>query len=1174
MALQPKSRGAPDYDELREKAGRIFVDREGPKRAFDQALARLQAEPDALHFLSFYGVGGQGKTALFEELCRTLRKRKGPKRVCCANIDLHYNKPDGELHCWVLLRNTISAATGAKFPCFDFAYADYMQQTRPEAPPAVLGASRLAGLRGEHGEDIADAARDGAGEAVKTSFGQLAADLTAEAALAFPLLGPLLKRGVKWSVAKGYETWLKNNKAALDRLYNSSVLATPAELEKALPEILAHELALHQNRRPDSRLAILIDEYENAVPGAGTLSRSLALGKGSWDRGLRQFLRHCRHGSYRPTDGSEAGYDYKTGLLLVLFGRERIVWDKLDEDWAELLRDRQHPLEGLSNSDAEDFLVQAGIGEGGIREVIVESGLAYDPQTRGHAVYPLMLDLAVDIYFALKKDGRRPAPADFQIGGRSYVEKRRELLSRYLRNYPSNVGEILRRLACTREFDRDLTDHLAERHARSFNLESFGLLTSLSFIAQAEDGRGWTIHQHIRDTLLEDLPVAERFETHTTLMQWFHARSSAAAFRDVRLGHAEALGDFYVHAAASGLEEKDLPEIGETQLMARDLPLAPPILRQPALEALAISRRSRPIGHSNIAFSLNFLGAVMWGLGDFDAARDAYEEALIIRRRAPAPDEVSVSRSLNGLGVALSALGKHARALEMFEEVLAIRRRTSDEDHRAVADALHNVGTAMFQLGDQEGARQALEEAMEMRRRVLPPGHPDLALTLTNLGYSLSAMGDVAGAHRALVEALEIRRGALPLDHPEIAESLSSAGESFLQVGDGDAAKKAFEEALDIRRRALPRDHPAIVDTLARLGASLVASDDRRAALEVYEEALEIRRRALAADDPRVAESLEQYGLCLTLLDDLGGAAMALEEALAINQAMLVKLQALLPPDHQEVKAIEAKVAANQFACRWNEDMLLGWRPRATGSDRQARSGRAGAPVQWPLPPPLKGEWRDCEGEEAMAMAATLDSKHRVGDAADQRLFCEAYGVEGFRALPLEFWGKGWLLLEGLARPDGRLATFLALHGAGETWLSLGTVDEIARRNRDGKVDLSNPSKRLAYLRFYCSWVRGEGERFAWIESDEQLAPFVADGDSRRRLAAHCAPAAGGKSRSASGSWRARAAVAYRGALQRAVFELSPDGWVTMTDAPLIDTGGAIVQPEYWEGPFRFLPAG
>ncbi|WP_457155599.1 hypothetical protein, partial [Mesorhizobium sp. P5_C1] len=70
-------------------ANRIFVDREAPRRVFEEAAFAIPADRSIIHV--FYGVGGQGKTALCRELMRRTDAAVEPSFAFLrrAELDLH-----------------------------------------------------------------------------------------------------------------------------------------------------------------------------------------------------------------------------------------------------------------------------------------------------------------------------------------------------------------------------------------------------------------------------------------------------------------------------------------------------------------------------------------------------------------------------------------------------------------------------------------------------------------------------------------------------------------------------------------------------------------------------------------------------------------------------------------------------------------------------------------------------------------------------------------------------------------------------------------------------------------------------------------------------------------------------------------------------------------------------
>ena len=918
------------FQEMKLKAAMLFVDREEPKDTFAKAIDELVADPTKPHFLTFYGVGGQGKTKLCGELVRLSGEPAyAEHKVRCAEIDLHTNRPSGDVHAWVSLRNAIAKATGARFPCFDLAYADYWSQAHPEKEPATLGQSSLASLKGDLKETVGDGLSGLAGESASGTVGEVVTELFG----GVPFVGPLLKRTSKWAIAKGYEALLKANAKALENLYERDFSPDPITIAAALPDILAHELALHQRKNPDQNLLILIDEYENAMPSGGSKG---VLSPDPWDRALREFVSYCHGGEYVPRNGGQS-YAYKAGFLLILFGREMIRWAEIEPGWEDDLKGHQHLLEGLGSSDADDFLVQAGVAEPALREAIVAAATAPDPASGKSTAYPIMLDLAVQIYFDTRSTGRDPAVDDFSLKSKSYVDRRRELFARFMRNYGDVTGlePLLRRLACAREFTRETARFLIETFATPFDLLHFSDLTELSFVTRAQDGKAWVIHNHIRVTLLESLVAEDRRETHQALAEWYTQRGTPAHSSEMTLEHAEALGEALVHYAELGMARPDEfwtgtcqsigawttatpillePEQFALSLLATALPPDHPdlanslndlALLQLALRdfdaarlllenAHAILRKALPSDHPDIAASLGNRALLHANLRDFDAARPLYEEALAILRKALPPDHPEIATSLNNLAnVHLDSLDFDS-ARPLFEEALTINRKALPTDHPDLAHSINDLANLHYDLRDFDAARSLYEESLAIRRRALPSDHPVIASSLNNLANLYVSSRDFDNARLLYEEALMIRRKSQPPDHPDIAASLNHLGLLHAKLRDFDSARPFHEEALAIHRKSQPPDHPDIASSLTHLALLDARTLDFDSALPLLEEALAIRRKALPHNHPDLAASLNHLGLLHADLSDFNAARPLLEEALAIYRKVL-------PPDYLDL---------------------------------------------------------------------------------------------------------------------------------------------------------------------------------------------------------------------------------------------------------------------------------
>lgn len=127
MSLKPTHR-ARSFE-----ATKAFTDREGPKAAFLDAWRRPQ-RPDEYRILHWYGIGGQGKSALSREFLRMAAEprhhddtaRRGAARVNLQ--DPHLRQIDEAM---LSIRLQLGQSFGHRFGAFDTAFARYFVRNNP-----------------------------------------------------------------------------------------------------------------------------------------------------------------------------------------------------------------------------------------------------------------------------------------------------------------------------------------------------------------------------------------------------------------------------------------------------------------------------------------------------------------------------------------------------------------------------------------------------------------------------------------------------------------------------------------------------------------------------------------------------------------------------------------------------------------------------------------------------------------------------------------------------------------------------------------------------------------------------------------------------------------------------------------------------------------------------------
>ena len=261
--------------------------------------------------------------------------------------------------------------------------------------------------------------------------------------------------------------------------------------------------------------------------------------------------------------------------------------------------------------------------------------------------------------------------------------------------------------------------------------------------------------------------------------------------------------------------------------------------------------------HVDIGKLQHNLGAVLWELGEFEAARDAFAAAAERLRAALGGDHPHVASALEGLAVVHVALGDYSAARAGYESALAIREKTLGPDHPDIGNSLANLGDVLAVLGDNVAARAALERGIKVWERGLPPDHPLLTVGLTNLGVVLGRLGDRAAGRRALQRAIAIREKTIGSDHAELVVPLIQLANMTADDGDIAAAQGLYARARKLAESARGATHPFVAAAAYEEGVRLAKAGHIADARPLLERAHAIRAESLGADHPSTAESVD-----------------------------------------------------------------------------------------------------------------------------------------------------------------------------------------------------------------------------------------------------------------------------------------------------------------------------
>jgi tetratricopeptide (TPR) repeat protein len=218
------------------------------------------------------------------------------------------------------------------------------------------------------------------------------------------------------------------------------------------------------------------------------------------------------------------------------------------------------------------------------------------------------------------------------------------------------------------------------------------------------------------------------------------------------------------------------------------------------------------------ATGLQVLGHVKYGLGDYAAAEQQYQQSADLFQQAN--DRYGQAKSLNSLGVIKRLRGQYGEAQTHLQQALIIVRDLDDVYDAAVI--LNNLGSILRLLGEYDQAQQCFEESFGYRKAINDQN--GMALTLNNLGNIASILKKPTAARAAYEESLTLCQQLG--DRLGVARALNNLGIEAYIGGQYEEAERRHLDSLDIKRRI--GDDGGMVHSYHQLGrtAMAVGKDD------------------------------------------------------------------------------------------------------------------------------------------------------------------------------------------------------------------------------------------------------------------------------------------------------------------------------------------------------------
>ncbi|MBR6764198.1 MAG: tetratricopeptide repeat protein [Clostridia bacterium] len=900
MKVRSKS-GAPT-----PRAARVFTDREEPRKSFwkkyNQVVSELAGEECNVHVLTYYGIGGIGKSSLLRKLISEIEEEITKPRYLYFDFNI-YQESRAVLD---KIKNKLEDDYKYHFPLFD------------------LGSYVYAKKIGEKADSL---------EVKQLTERSPVLSFMTSVAGNLPIVGiatqvlSLADQGIAM-----IRTHLKQHSRELAQIEYMEA----EELYNYLPYLFSEDMASNLEKETEP-FVFFLDTYERVVNELSQVGEPLK--NDEWIRGEEGLIQNI------------------PGVLWVIAGREKLKWEKFDPEWAGALE--QHILGSLSVADSDQFLASAGVGGTELRSAIykltggtpVYLDLCVDQFMRivargevptidmfGNNTFDLierfaryMGEAQKDLVFMLSCLKHWSDELIGNIGGKilpnfslSTYEKAKEFSfivqsdDGYY-NIHQTVGEVLMG-DCPKVLKDRVANCLIEHFREEIAEQAFfapRYVVALNYVMQAgmmkypDDEEFRAFYEEYLRTAVMGLARAGRFDQAEAIFEILRER--AEKLPESRI-HALAMmyqayvdflrGEYDPEATLAGeaweLYKKLLGEDHPDSLRALSsmgdiLTDAPDKKRALEIDRLVWEKRKAILGedHPDTLDAMGKVSVSMSLAGDDWGALELKKEVLDRRMKVLGEEHPETIKAMGNLATTLSVLGFYQDALELKEKVLALRKKVMGEEHLATLRAMNSLAITLETLGESKRALELKAEVLEKRRAILGEGHPQTLSSMNSLAIALENKGDYKASLELKTRVLEERIRIYGEEHPDTLSAKASLAVVLWHLDRQDESLVLEEEVLEKRRKILGNDHLDTLSAMNNLAVTLEEMGEYARSLDLKREVFERRQRLLGENH------LDTISAMNNLAVGLEGAG-ELEKALEMKEEVLRRRLLILGENHVE----------------------------------------------------------------------------------------------------------------------------------------------------------------------------------------------------------------------------------------------------------------------------------
>lgn len=767
-------------------AEKKFTDRTEPQKTYRQLLDMARENLDEFFVLVYYGIGGVGKSSLIRKLAQYTKEREIKYII--------YDFDEGTNRRNVILRfKNMLKKQGFSFPLLETAEYLHAQKSGTSTEQEIE--KKEEGLDNPYIEILVSAVDLVVpGASLITSIAQCAKDKLLD------------KENAKQFFDKFCHKYFSGKENSLKKQIKDMKELEASELLEHFDEYFSTDLvnAMEDSKEP---LVIFLDTYEMLVNTYNTRG---------WSVSADAWLR----------DKIVANIP---GIVWVIGGRERLGWDKFDNDWEGV---EQHLLGDLSIEDASDFLSGAGIAEKEFHEYIynISGGI------------PVFLDICVDLYWQFK-DSNKDITKDVFLGSPDM------LIERYLRYMEKDEKQIAQLLAYFSNWTDEEAIKIGNVVIPNFNEEDYREFIGHTIIRKDDDGMRYFMHSSVQRVINKS--ISESFKRKVAHCRMDYLLNFASS-QNTAMWFMERSRDIIASICDSEIFGEELEKVLDCVKFQMRL-----IRREGDYKGLLQVCRvcyetvtERDIHNIIKIMLLNEYSAATLLNGDFKEAFDLAKTAIDLCDRVDIGNGLRARVECN-YAYCLMMLGKYKEAEQIFVTSTETMINVYGGEDPDTIYYLFRLGLVYYY---QEKYKEQLENHLhiyELRRKVLGERNTETINSLRYVGLGYIHNGKEEEGIKCLNQAYEKGKECIGETHPITLETLQDISKVILK-NDPKTALEYAEKIVSIRIEKYGEDHVRTLNGKEHLGDCLKQNGLEEKAAEVYRDVLDGIICRLGEEHPNV----------------------------------------------------------------------------------------------------------------------------------------------------------------------------------------------------------------------------------------------------------------------------------------------------------------------------------